>query len=80
MLMGTQISELSISRFSTFIIKGLLLCTYNRETKNSGRTDRIAIETDDQLALELPDIVNGKDRRQSKQTCVQLSPLLIKLY
>ena len=34
----------------------------NRETKTSGRTERISIGTDGQLALELPSIVSGTDR------------------
>jgi thioredoxin-related protein len=37
-----------------------------RETKTNGRTERIAIETDQQLALELPEIVYGRDRLQSE--------------
>ena len=38
----------------------------NRETKINGRTERIAIETDQQLALEMPEIVYGRDRLQSE--------------
>lgn len=48
-----------------------------RETKTSGRTECIAIETDHQLALELPDIVNGKDRLQSKQTCLYFKNVVL---
>ena len=37
-----------------------------RETKQDGRTERISIDTDRQLDLELPSIENGTDKLQSK--------------
>ena len=37
-----------------------------RETKQDGRTERISIETDRQLDLELPSTENGTDKLQSK--------------
>ncbi|CAB3990798.1 Hypothetical predicted protein, partial [Paramuricea clavata] len=36
----------------------------NRETKKDGRTERISIETNYQLELELPSILYGKDKLQ----------------
>ena len=41
-----------------------------REAKKDGRTERIAIETDQQLELELPSIFNGRDKLQCKYVYV----------
>jgi len=40
----------------------------NRETKQNGRAERISIETDHQLELEWPLILNGSDKLQRKYT------------
>ena len=39
-----------------------------RETKTNGPVERIAIETDRQLGLELPAIINGPDKLQGEGT------------
>ena len=43
--------------FVVFIIK-------NRQAKKDGRAERFVIETDHQLELELPSILNGNDKIQ----------------
>ena len=43
--------------FVVFIIK-------NRQAKSDGRAERFVIETDHQLELEFPSILNGNDKIQ----------------
>ena len=43
--------------FVVFIIK-------NRQAKKDGRAERFVIETDHQLELEFPSILNGNDKSQ----------------
>ena len=39
---------------------------FKRESKKDGRTERISIETDKQLELEIPSILTGQDKLQRK--------------
>lgn len=50
---------------STFL--SICLLGYG-ETKSNGCVERMAIETDRQLGLELPAIINGPDKLQGEGT------------
>ena len=61
-----------------YVLNDLIDLSNHQRNKHQWKNRaQLAIETDLQLALELPDIVNGKDRLQSKQTCLYFKNVVL---